>query len=48
MNKEVTSDPYKTILAAKLNYTTTEEKLKDEFSSYGEVKMVRIDSWAFS
>lgn len=38
----VTSDPKKTIIVGRLNYDTTEEKLKEEFSIYGDIKMVRL------
>lgn len=38
----VTEDPRKTIVVGRLNYDTTEEKLKNEFSIYGDIKMVRL------
>jgi len=37
-----TSDPYKTLVVARLNYSTSEHKLKREFEMYGPVKKVRI------
>ena len=38
----ITADPKKTIIVGRLNYDTTEEKLKEEFSLYGDIKMVRL------
>ena len=39
-NEDVTSDPKKTLLVAKLNYETDEERLQKEFSSFGEIRKV--------
>lgn len=36
----VTEDPFKTIVVSKLNFETTDERLKQEFSIYGNVKAV--------
>ena len=41
-NEDVTSDPKKTLLVAKLNYDTDEDRLKKEFSSFGEIKKVNF------
>lgn len=41
-NEEATEDPYKTLLVAKLSFETDEERLKREFSSYGQIKKVRV------
>ncbi|XP_026435760.1 U1 small nuclear ribonucleoprotein 70 kDa-like [Papaver somniferum] len=38
----VTGDPYKTLFVARLNYETTEHRIKREFDSYGTVKRVRM------
>ncbi|RZC92563.1 hypothetical protein C5167_029342 [Papaver somniferum] len=34
----VTGDPYKTLFVARLNYETTEHRIKREFDSYGTIK----------
>ena len=36
------SDCYKTIFVARLAYTTTEERLKKEFETFGDIDHVRI------
>jgi len=36
----VTGDPYKTLFVARLNYETTEHRIKREFESYGPIKRV--------
>ena len=36
------SDPFKTIMVARLAYDVTEKKLRKEFEEYGPVKRVRI------
>ncbi|MCL7041181.1 hypothetical protein MKW94_013622 [Papaver nudicaule] len=38
----VTGDPYKTLFVARLNYETTEHRIKREFESYGTIKRVRM------
>ncbi|KMZ59175.1 U1 small nuclear ribonucleoprotein 70 kDa [Zostera marina] len=38
----VTGDPYKTLFVARLNYETTEHRIKREFESYGPIKRVRL------
>lgn len=38
----VTQDPYKTLFVGRLNYKTTERKLRREFEEYGPIKTVRI------
>ncbi|KAG8195597.1 hypothetical protein JTE90_017895 [Oedothorax gibbosus] len=37
-----TSDPYKTLFVARVNYNTSEAKLRREFEIYGQVKKVSI------
>jgi len=37
-----TGDPYRTLFITKMNYNTTEHKLKREFEIYGPIKKVRI------
>ena len=38
------SDPYTTLFVARLDYTTTEEDLKEAFKSYGKIRSVRVVS----
>ncbi|KAG7026797.1 U1 small nuclear ribonucleoprotein 70 kDa [Cucurbita argyrosperma subsp. argyrosperma] len=38
----VTGDPYKTLFVARLNYETSESRIKREFESYGPIKRVAI------
>lgn len=38
----VSGDPYKTLFVARLNYETTESKIKREFEAYGPIKRVGI------
>ncbi|KAM0866390.1 hypothetical protein ACQ4PT_042646 [Festuca glaucescens] len=37
-----TSDPYKTLFVARLNYETSENRVKREFEAYGPIKRVRL------
>ncbi|XP_042436033.1 U1 small nuclear ribonucleoprotein 70 kDa-like [Zingiber officinale] len=37
-----TGDPYKTLFVARLNYETTEHRIKREFETYGPIKRVRL------
>jgi len=39
---KATTDPYKTLFVARLNYNTSENKVKREFEQYGPVKKVRL------
>ncbi|XP_055331785.1 U1 small nuclear ribonucleoprotein 70 kDa-like [Paramacrobiotus metropolitanus] len=41
-NLEFLSDPYKTLFVGRLNYDTSESKLKREFEQYGPVVSVKI------
>jgi U1 small nuclear ribonucleoprotein len=41
-NEKATSDPLKTLFVSRINFQTTESKLKREFDSYGTVKRVRL------
>jgi len=41
-DQKATSDPYKTLFVSKINYNTSEHKLKREFEMYGPIKKVRI------
>ncbi|MCL7047184.1 hypothetical protein MKW94_027265 [Papaver nudicaule] len=36
----ISGDPYKTLFVARLNYETTEHRLKREFEAYGPIKRV--------
>ncbi|XP_004287907.1 PREDICTED: U1 small nuclear ribonucleoprotein 70 kDa [Fragaria vesca subsp. vesca] len=38
----ISGDPYKTLFIARLNYETTESKLRREFDAYGPIKRVRL------
>ncbi|KAI3704553.1 hypothetical protein L1987_74777 [Smallanthus sonchifolius] len=38
----ISGDPYKTLFVAKLNYETTESRIKREFEAYGPIKRVRL------
>ncbi|KAF5752967.1 U1 small nuclear ribonucleoprotein 70 kDa-like isoform X2 [Tripterygium wilfordii] len=38
----ISGDPYKTLFVARLNYETTESRIKKEFESYGPIKWVRL------
>jgi U1 small nuclear ribonucleoprotein len=40
--KNITSDPYKTVIVARLNYQTTDRTIKQEFEKYGLVKSVQL------
>ena len=39
-NSAATSDPYKTLFVGRINYDTSESKLRREFETYGAVKKV--------
>jgi len=39
---QVTEDPFKTLFMARINYYTSESKLRREFETYGTVKNIRI------
>ena len=41
-NSNATLDPYKTLFVARINYDTTESKLRREFETYGPVKKVSM------
>ena len=38
----ISGDPYKTLFVARLNYETSESKIKREFEAYGPIKRVRL------
>ncbi|XP_044498299.1 U1 small nuclear ribonucleoprotein 70 kDa-like [Mangifera indica] len=38
----ISGDPYKTLVVARLSYETTESRIKREFESYGPIKRVRL------
>ncbi|KAJ4843828.1 hypothetical protein Tsubulata_038912 [Turnera subulata] len=38
----ISGDPYKTLFVARLNYETTESRIKRDFESYGAIKRVRL------
>lgn len=39
-NEEATSDPYKTLFVARLDYDVSEAKLRREFETYGPIKKI--------
>ncbi|XP_015669152.1 U11/U12 small nuclear ribonucleoprotein 35 kDa protein [Protobothrops mucrosquamatus] len=41
-NKDVSGDPHLTLFVARLNLQTTEEKLREVFSRYGEIRKIRL------
>ncbi|CAF1357405.1 unnamed protein product [Rotaria sp. Silwood1] len=41
-NEKATVDPYKTLFVARLNYDTSETKLKREFEIYGKIKSIHL------
>lgn len=41
-NGNSTSDPYKTLFIARINYDTSESKLRREFEVYGPVKKIHL------
>lgn len=41
-DKKAEGNPYNTIFVGRLNYTTTEDRLKREFEIYGPVEGVRV------
>jgi U1 small nuclear ribonucleoprotein len=40
--RETTEDPFKTLFTARVNYYTSESKLRREFETYGTIKSIRI------
>jgi U1 small nuclear ribonucleoprotein len=38
----ISSDPFKTLYVGRLNYDTTEKKLRKEFEAYGPIKQIRM------
>lgn len=41
-NPSATADPFKTLFIARINYETSEGKLRREFEQYGAIKQVRV------
>lgn len=41
-NPSATADPFKTLFIARINYETSEGKLRREFEQYGAIKQVRL------
>jgi len=41
-NEEATTDPFKTLFVSRINYDTSESKIRREFESYGPVKTIRM------
>ncbi|CAH9067339.1 unnamed protein product [Cuscuta europaea] len=41
-DSNATGDPYKTLFVARLNYETTESRIKREFEAYGPIKRIRL------
>ncbi|XWS29308.1 hypothetical protein CRYUN_Cryun24cG0017800 [Craigia yunnanensis] len=42
IDPNISGDPYKTLFVARLNYETSESRIKREFESYGPIKQVRL------
>ncbi|XP_023342083.1 U1 small nuclear ribonucleoprotein 70 kDa [Eurytemora carolleeae] len=40
--KDTTEDPFKTLFIARVNYYTSESKMRREFETYGTIKSIRI------
>lgn len=41
-NHDATSDPFRTLFVGRLNYDTSESKLRREFEIYGSIRTIRI------
>lgn len=41
-NEAATSDPYKSLFVSRINYDTSESKLRREFEIYGPIKKVSV------
>jgi len=41
-NEEATTDPYRTLFVARINYDTSESKLRIEFEQYGKIKQIKL------
>lgn len=41
-NEEGTGDPFKTLFVGRINYYTSESKIRREFESYGTIKSIRL------
>ena len=41
-NEAATSDPYKSLFVSRINYDTSESKLRREFEIYGPIKKVCV------
>lgn len=41
-NEESTTDPFKTLFVGRINYYTSESKIKREFESYGPIKQIKM------
>jgi hypothetical protein len=41
-NEESTTDPFKTLFVGRINYYTSESKLRREFESYGPIKQIKM------
>jgi len=40
--EESTTDPFKTLFVGRINYYTSESKIKREFESYGPIKQIKM------
>jgi U1 small nuclear ribonucleoprotein len=41
-NPDATLDPYKTLFVSRINYDTSESKLRREFETYGKIKQINL------
>lgn len=40
--EEVTTDPFKTLFVGRINFYTSESKLRREFETYGPIKQIKL------
>lgn len=43
-NSEATTDPFKTLFVARINFYSSESKLRREFETYGPIKQIKMIS----
>ncbi len=41
-NGEATTDPFRTLFVSRINFYTSESKLRREFESYGPIKQIKM------
>ena len=45
-NPEGTQDPFRTLFVSRINFYTSESKLKREFETYGPIKNIKMIPWS--